>query len=72
MKKVLRRRCVSREMVFNKTTEIGKATSSEFEGNRVKELESDKKLQGEYFDNLEVWEEVRRRIYLDGVMLNSR
>ena len=74
MKKILRRRCVSHETVFNKTTEIGKAASSEFEGNKVKELEGDKKLQGEYFDNLEVWEAVKKRIYmdLDGVMINSR
>jgi hypothetical protein len=74
MKKILRRRCVSHETVFNKTTEIGKAVSSEFEGNRVKELESDKKAQGEYFDDLEVWNEFMKRIYmdLDGVMINSR
>ena len=74
MKKILRRRCVSHETVFAKTTEIGKAASDEFEGNRVKELEGDKKLQGEYFDNLEVWKELMRRIYmdLDGVMINSR
>lgn len=74
MKKILRRRCVSHETVFNKTTEIGKSVSDEFEGNRVKELESDKKAQGEYFDDLEVWEEVKNRIYmnLDGVMINSR
>ena len=45
MKKVLRRRCVSHETVFDKTTEIGKAASDEFEGNRVKELEGDKKLR---------------------------
>ena len=39
----------------------------------MKELEGDKKLQGEYFDNLEVWKELMRRIYmdLDGVMINS-
>ena len=74
MKKILRRRCVSHETVFNKTTEIGKAASEAFEGNRVKELEDHKKLQGEYFDDLEVWEELMRRIYmdLDGVMINSR
>jgi hypothetical protein len=74
MKKILRRRCVSHETVFNKTTEIGKAVSDEFEGNTVKELEGDKRRQGEYFDNLEVWKELMRRIYmdLDGVMINSR
>ena len=74
MKKILRRRCVSHETIFNKATEIGKAASSEFEGNKVKELEGHKRLQGEYFDNLEVWKELMKRIYmdLDGVMINSR
>ena len=66
--------CESHETVFNETTDIGKAASDSFEGNRVKELEDNKKLQGDYFDNLEVWQEVMRRIYmdLDGVMINSR
>ena len=54
---------MSHETVFTKTTEIGKAASDESEGNRVKELEGDKKLQGKYFDNLEVWKELMRRIY---------
>jgi hypothetical protein len=74
MKKILRRRCVSHETVFNKTTEIGKAVSDEFEGNRVKELEGDKQRQGEYFDHMEVYRELMKRIYmdLDGVMINSR
>ncbi|MBD3180892.1 hypothetical protein GF312_01300 [Candidatus Poribacteria bacterium] len=74
MQKILRRRCVSHQTVFNKTTEIGKAVSDSFDGNRVRELEDDKKLQGDYFDNLEVWKELMNRIYmdLDGVMINSR
>jgi hypothetical protein len=73
MKKILRRRCVSHETVLNKTTQIGKAASDEFEGNTVKELEGDKKLQGEYFDDMEVWEKIVEQIYmdLDGVMINS-
>lgn len=74
MKKILRRRCVSHEAVFDKTTEIGKAASAESEGVSIKELESDKKQQGEHFDNMEVWDEIMERIYmdLDGVMINSR
>ncbi len=74
MKKILRRQCVSHETVFNKTTEIGEAASWESEGNRIKELEGDKKLQGEHFDHMEVWDEIMERIYtdLDGVMINSR
>ena len=56
MKKVLRRRCVSHETIFNKTNEIGQAASQAVEGSEIKELEGDKKLQGEHFDNMEVWE----------------
>ncbi|MHA2303508.1 MAG: UPF0236 family transposase-like protein [Candidatus Thorarchaeota archaeon] len=74
MKKILRRQCVSHETVFNKATEIGQAASAESEGIRIKALEGDKKQQGEYFDNMEVWDEIMKRIYmdLDGVMINSR
>lgn len=74
MKKVLRRRCVSHETIFNKTNEIGQAAFQAVKGSEIKELEGDKKLQGEYFDNIEVWEEPAERIYtdMDGVMINSR
>ena len=74
MKKILRRQCVSHETVFDKTSQIGQVAADEFEGNRIKALEGDKKLQGEYFDNMEVWDDIMKRIYadLDGVMINSR
>jgi hypothetical protein len=74
MKKVLRRRCVSHETIFNKTNEVGKAASAELEGAKIKELEGDKKIQGEHFDNMVVWEEPAERVYMDmdGVMINSR
>jgi len=74
MKKILRRYCVSHETVFNKTTQIGKAASMESVGAQIKELEQDKKKQGEYFDNMEVCEDPAEIIYvdLDGVMINSR
>jgi hypothetical protein len=74
MQKILRRYCVSHETIFNKTTEVGKAASLESEGAKVKELEDDKKLQGEYFDNMEVWKAPPVLIYtdLDGVMINCR
>ena len=73
MKKILRRQCVSHETVFNKTTEIGQA-AADSEGVKIKELDGDKKQQGEHFDNMEVWEDIVERIYmdLDGVMINSR
>jgi hypothetical protein len=65
---------VSHETVFNKTTQIGEAASKETEGNRIKALECDKKVQGEHFDRMEVWDDIMERIYmdLDGVMINSR
>jgi hypothetical protein len=74
MQKILRRRCVCHETILNKTTEVGKAASLESEGARIKELEDDKKLQGRYFDNMEVWKDPPVLIYtdLDGVMINCR
>jgi hypothetical protein len=74
MEKVLRRRCVSHETIFSKTTEVGEAASVESEGAMIKELEGDKLQQGEYFDSMEVWEDPAALIYtdLDGVMINSR
>jgi hypothetical protein len=65
MKKVLRRRSVSHETVFNKATEIGQVASAEFEGKRIKELEGDKKQQGKYFDEMETWDEIMERIHMD-------
>ena len=64
MKKILRRYCVSHETVFNKTTQIGKAASMESVGAQIKELEADKKKQGEYFDNMEVCEDPAEIIYV--------
>ena len=74
MKKILRRQCVSHETVFDKTTEIGQVAATETEGMVIKELDEDKKQQGEHFDNMEVWENPVERVYmdLDGVMINSR
>ena len=74
MKKILRRQCVSHETVFDKTNQVGQAASMEFEGAKIKELEGDKKAQGEHFDNMEVWEQPAERVYMDmdGVMINSR
>lgn len=74
VKKVLRRRCVSHETIFNKTNEVGESASRELEGAKVKELEGDMKSQGEHFDNMEVWDQPAERVYMDmdGVMINSR
>jgi len=40
----------------------------------IKELEDDKKVQGEYFDDMEVQAEPPECVYMDmdGVMINSR
>jgi hypothetical protein len=74
MQKILRRPCLCHETVFNKTNEVGEAASMETDGIRIKALEDDKRLQGEYFDNMEVCQEPPERIYMDmdGVMINSR
>ena len=73
LEKFLGRR-VSHETVFNKTTEVGAEASREVEGVQIKELEDDKKRQGEYFDNMEVSQTPPERIYMDmdGVQINSR
>ncbi len=74
MKKVLRRPCVSHETVFNKTNEVGEAAGKELEGSKIKELEADKKAQGDYFEKMEVSDQPVAPIYMDmdGVMINSR
>jgi hypothetical protein len=74
MKKVLRRRCVSHETIFNKTNQVGEAAAAEIEGAKIKELDGDRQAQGKYFDNMEVWEQPAERVYMDmdGVMINSR
>jgi hypothetical protein len=65
---------VSHETVFDKTDAVGESASRESEGAKIKELEGDKKAQGEHFDNMEVWEQPAERIYMDmdGLMINSR
>lgn len=74
MKKILHRPCISHETIFNKTNEVGEAAGKELEGTKIKELEEDKKAQGDYFDNMEVSDQPVVPIYMDmdGVMINSR
>jgi len=74
MKKVLHRPCVSHETIFSKTNEVGESASLELEGFKIKELESNKRLQGDYFDNMKVSSQLFALIYMDmdGVMINSR
>lgn len=44
------------------------------EGTKIKELEEDKRAQGDYFDNMEVIDQPVVPVYMDmdGVMINSR
>jgi hypothetical protein len=74
MKKILPCYSVSHETIQELTNEVGSEASEETEGKQIKELEDNKVLQGEYFDEMEQWKESKSRIYIDmdGVMINSR
>jgi hypothetical protein len=49
------------------------AASLELEGSKIKELEDNKRLQGDYFDNMEVSDQPVPLIYMDmdGVMITE-
>jgi len=74
LKKLLGRHCMSHEAICEKTNEIGKESAKEFEGSKIESLEGDKVAQGDYFEDMELWEGPPERIYIDmdGVMINSR
>lgn len=74
MKKFLRHSKLSHETIQEKTNEFGSVISKELEGTKIKELESNKCLQGDYFDKMQLWTPPKLRIYvdMDGVMINSR
>ena len=71
--KLLRHNRLSHETIQEKTNEVGNAISEELEGSKIKELESNKRLQGDYFESMELWNPAKQRIYvdMDGVMINS-
>lgn len=73
LKKVFHRYCVSHNSIHELTNAVGEV-SKETEGNKIKELESDKIAQGDYFENMELNNQPQVRIYadMDGVMINSR
>jgi len=56
---------VSHEAIQELTNEIGTEIGRELEGSKIKELEGDKKAQGEYFEEIEVNENPPERIYTD-------
>jgi len=72
--KLLRHNRLSHETIQEKTNEVGNAISKELEGSKIKELESNKRLQGDYFESMKLWSPPKLRIYvdMDGVMINSR
>ena len=74
LKKILHRYCVSHNTIHELTNCIGEEASSQTEGSKIKELESDKIAQGDYFENTQLSAKPQVMIYadMDGVMINSR
>lgn len=74
LKKTLHRYCVSHNTIQQLTNAVGEEVSKETDGNKIKELESDKIAQGNYFENTQLSDNPQVRIYadMDGVMINSR
>jgi Uncharacterised protein family (UPF0236) len=72
--KLLRHDKLSHETIQEKTNTVGSGISKDLEGSKIKALEDNKRLQGDYFESMELWNPPKQRIYvdMDGVMLNSR
>jgi len=72
--KLLRHDKLSHESIQEKTNAAGSAIPKELEGNKIKALEDNKRLQGDYFESMKLWSPPKLRIYvdMDGVMINSR
>jgi len=72
--KLLRHNRLSHETIQEKTNEVGSAIAKELSGTKIKELEANKRLQGDYFETMRLWSPPKPRIYvdMDGVMINSR
>jgi hypothetical protein len=72
--KLLRHDKLSHETIQEKTNAVGSAISEDLEGSKIKALEDNKRLQGDYFESMELWHPPKQRIYvdMDGVMINSR
>jgi hypothetical protein len=52
--KLLRHDKLSHETIQEKTNETGNVISKELEGSKIKELESNKRLQGDYFESMKL------------------
>jgi predicted nucleic-acid-binding Zn-ribbon protein len=74
LSKLLRHDKLSHETIQEKTNAVGSCIPKELEGSKIKELESNKRLQGDYFESMKLWSPPKLRIYvdMDGVMINSR
>ncbi len=72
--KLLRHDKLSHETIQEKTNAVGSSISKELEGSKIKALEDNKRLQGDYFESMKLWSPPKLRIYvdMDGVMINSR
>ncbi len=72
--KLLRHNRLSHETIQEKTNAVGSAIPKDLEGSKIKTLEDNKRLQGDYFESMELWNPPKQRIYvdMDGVMINSR
>jgi len=72
--KLLRHDKLSHETIQEKTNKVGGAITKELEGSKIKALEDNKRLQGDYFESMKLWIPPKPRIYadMDGVMINSR
>jgi len=70
--KLLRHDKLSHETIQEKTNAVGSSIPKELEGSKIKELESNKRLQGDYFESMKLWSPPKLRIYvdMDGVMIN--
>jgi hypothetical protein len=74
LSKLLRHNRLSHETIQEKTNEVGNAITQELEGTKIKELEKNKRFQGDYFESMKLWipPEPRTYVDMDGVMINSR
>jgi len=72
--KLLRHDKLSHETIQEKTNAVGSSIPKELEGSKIKSLEDNKRLQGDYFESMKLWSPPKLRIYvdMDGVMINSR
>jgi hypothetical protein len=74
LSKLLRHNRLSHETIQEKTNMVGSSIPEELEGTKIKALEGNKRLQGDYFESMNLWSPAKSRIYvdMDGVMINSR